>query len=148
MSQALQFATDESLDRRRSQRGAAEIALDLAQHLEAPERLIIEQLYRHGTPLKHLAKLTRLSRPALERRVRRILKHLASPLFTFLITHEQMLDPDLCRTVRAALFGVRSLRETAEHTDRGLHLVREHMRQFHVLARQAGHSTSGGLQPR
>ncbi|WP_428387549.1 sigma factor-like helix-turn-helix DNA-binding protein [Mucisphaera sp.] len=128
-------ATQKNLSARVSQRSHAERVLRLAPLLPSDERLLLEQVYRHGLSIADLARLTGLPPRTLQRRIRNIVKRLNSDLFRFVAAQEDILPRTVRPTARRVAIHGRSLRAAARESGLTLHRVREHMRIVQALAR-------------
>lgn len=109
--------------------------LDLAQHLADQDRLLIEQIYRHGLSATEVARLLGERPDRTRRRITRLLKTINKPEFNFLVRHEQILPTPVRETCRRVFFEGLSLRKAAQRTGKTLHQVRQDLATFHALAR-------------
>lgn len=128
-------ATPQHLQNRIHQRRHAERILRLATLLPRDEQLLIEQIYRHGTPITDVATLLHIRPRTLSRRLRNILTRLDSDLFRFVATHIDILPAPVRPTARSIALHGHSLRTTARNLGLSLHRVREHMTAVRALAR-------------
>ncbi len=115
-------------------RDAAERLLALAEHLPTDERLLIEQVYRHGLSIAQLAQLAGERPRRLQRRVAQILRRMRDPLFRFVAGRGELLPRDVRPTARLVVLEGRSLRDAARRRASSLHYVRQHMRTIRTLA--------------
>jgi DNA-directed RNA polymerase specialized sigma24 family protein len=138
MSQAIDLVIDQGVTPLLRRRKDVEQVLELAQHLPEADRLLIEQIYRHGRPAAELARLLGCRPRLVQRRVSILLKRLRQPLFRFLVNHQQLLPRDLRPIARRAVFEGCSLRRTAQLTGRSLHHIRQDMRTVQMLAQLWG----------
>lgn len=118
-----------------SRRDAADQVLQLAEHLAERDRLLLEQLYRHGQPIAQVARLTRQRPRVLQRRVKHLLKRVASPQYRWVAGRLELLPPELRAVARRGVLQGQSLRETARTTGRTLHEVRVAMVELRAMAR-------------
>ena len=128
-------ATDRDLRRKQAIRDKTEHRLRLAEHLPEPDRLLLEQVLGQGVPMAKIARLTGRRPGDIRRRVVKLINHMDKPLYRFLIVHGDLLDPRTPRTAERVIFGVRSLRATADDLGLSLHRVRQHMRTVTALNR-------------
>lgn len=124
---------DEDRQRLLRQRRHAERILELSEHLDAPDRLLLEQIYRQGKSVREVALLLNIEPRALQRRVVRLLRHLRDPLFVFVATRFDVLPREVQATARRAILEGRSLRCTARLTRQSLHRVRQHVKFIRAL---------------
>ena len=118
----------------RQRREAAERLLTLAEHLPTEDRLLIEQVYRHGLSVAQVAQLTSQPRRRLQRRIAQILRRMRDPLFRFVAGRGELLPRDVRPTARMVVLEGRSLRDVARRRDSSLHYIRQHMRTVRTLA--------------
>lgn len=117
-------------------RDAAERVLQLAGHLADADRLLLEQVFRHGVSLAEVARLSGQRPRVLQRRVRRLLLRLNDPLFRFVAGRCDLLPQEVQATARRTVLHGRSLRDTARATGRSLHQIRQHLIIIRALASQ------------
>jgi len=125
----------EDAQRRTSLRNRVETLLDLAQSLPPRDRLILEQVYRHGLSVAEVARLIEEPAGRVRRRIARLIRLVQKPEFKFLARHEALLPANVRQTCRLVVFEGMSLRRTARHTGQTLHRVRQQVATFHALAR-------------
>ncbi|MEX0652662.1 MAG: hypothetical protein WD534_03565 [Phycisphaeraceae bacterium] len=118
-----------------SRRDAADRVLERAVHLAPADRLLLEQVYRHGLSAAEVARLTRQPTRTLQRRVQRLLTHLADPLFAYVAARLELLPPETHPVAQYAILQGHSLRRTARLTGQSLHRVRQHLDTIRTLAR-------------
>jgi len=134
MSQALNFATIEAVDRRRCYRDQVERLLERADYLEDADRLLVEQVYRHGMPVTDIARLTGDRPRNLQRRVAKLLKRLNSKLFLYVISHKDSLASSVRRSSELVVLHGHSLRRAASLSHRSLHQIRQDIRALRAMA--------------
>lgn len=134
MHPAITTVTYETAERRRRHRDDIERLLDRASHLPATDRVLVEQVYRHGVPVVDIARLSGQPPRKLRRRLARLLKRMNSPLFAFLIRHGDQLPQPLRRTGELIVLEGHSLRRAVSLSEQSLHRVREHLRTLQTLA--------------
>lgn len=98
--------------------------LHRAAALPLPERRLIEQVYRHGQSITHLAQAAGVSRACLSRRLARALRCVRHPMFDFVLRDPNAIPEPLRPVARLRYVEGRSLRQTARLTHRSLHAVR------------------------
>ncbi|MFA9479654.1 helix-turn-helix domain-containing protein [Phycisphaerales bacterium AB-hyl4] len=118
-------------------RDAAERLLQRAQYLAPHDRLLLEQIYRHGLSVADVARLLNDRPRTLQRRVKRLLTRLNDPLFRFVAGRLEMLPRDMQTTARLVVLEGKALRDTARSTGLTLHRVRQHLDAVRTLARHA-----------
>ncbi len=134
MSYAIEIATEAGLARRHRRRERVERLLDRAVHLEESDRLLIEQVYRHGVGIVDVARLSGQSPKNLRRRVDKLLKHINGPLFSFMLAHSDLLSEATRRTADLVVLKGCSLRRASEISNQSLHQTRQHMQIVQALA--------------
>lgn len=130
-------ATDSGRQRLMNRRDLIEHLLALAEHLDERDRLLLEQIYKHGLSAAQVASLTGQPTRRLQRHVRRLLKRLDDPLFRFTVARLDLLPPDTRPVARAVFLHGLSLRETAHRTGLSLHRVRRHAETVRTIARMS-----------
>ncbi|MEQ9460957.1 MAG: sigma factor-like helix-turn-helix DNA-binding protein [Phycisphaeraceae bacterium] len=126
--------TERHLQARIGARRRAEHVLQRAVLLPKDERMILEEIFRHGSSMAEVAEATGLPVRTLHRRVRTMLARMDSDLFLFVARHEKIIPPAARPTARRVALHGQSLRSVARETGASLHRVREHMRAVHTLA--------------
>lgn len=135
MSQVLARVADESAARRvHDLRDGVERVLQLAQHLSDADRLMLEQVYRHGMSAAQLA--TMLGRPprTIQHRIHMLLRHLRQPLFRQVVARFDLLPREVQRVATLAVLQRCSIRKTACKTGLSVHQVRMALKTIKVLA--------------
>ncbi len=122
-------------DRRLDRRQWAERVLEHARHLPLRDRLLLEQLYRHGLSLTQVAQLLGKDRKAVARHVARLLRRIRQPVFPFVAHRADLIPRDIRTVARLTVLEDHSLRDTAQITGRSLHRVRRDMQTLAVIAR-------------
>ena len=112
----------------------AETILSLAQHLTQEDRLLIEQVYRHGVPAAHLAKLAGTPSRVMHRRIASLVRRMRDPLFRYVAGHLELLPQDTRATARRVVLQGQSLRQSAKQTGLSLHHTRKHLQTVRVMA--------------
>ena len=103
-------------------------------HLEESDRLLVEQVYRHGVQIADVARLSGRSPKNLRRRVDKLLKHMNGPLFSFMLAHGGLLSGATRRTAELVILKGYSLRRASEINNQSLHQTRRHMQTVQALA--------------
>lgn len=132
-SSRLSWGPPAALAARRSQ---VECLLDRACRLGDRDRLLVQQVLRHGISMADIARLADLKPQQVRRRLRTLLQRMRSPLFIFLDSHAQGLPRDTRLVAQRIVFGGQSLRAAAADLNLSLHQVRQHMRSLHTLAQK------------
>lgn len=127
--------TSDQAGRGRIRRDQFERILFLAQHLDGPDRLLIEQVYQHKMNPAEIARLMGQHSRNVRARLRRIVKHLRKPEFRFMVLRPDMLTPTTRRVGELVILRRMSLRRAAHEMDCTLHLIRQHLQALRTLAR-------------
>lgn len=135
MTQTLSFETGTGQDRRRLRRDRVERLLQRAEHLSREDRLLIEQVYLHGIAVSDVARLSGKPARTLRRRITGLVQRMNSPLFEFVISHNDLLPPSMRRTADLVVLRGHSLRRASRASGQSLHHTRLHVRSLQVLAR-------------
>lgn len=117
-------AVQNNLDRRTAIRLGPEQIVRLAQALPADDRLLLERRYADGLTVADIARRSRRSANTINRRINRLTKRIVSPEFRFTMLHQDKLPKPMRRTATLLFIQGRSLRETAQLTQKTLHRVR------------------------
>lgn len=128
-------ATQNNVDRRTSHRLGPEQIVRLAQALPADDRLLLERRYGDGLTVTDIARRSRRSANTIGRRITRLTERIASPEFRFTLLHQDKLPRPMRRTATLLFIHGRSLRETAQLTNKTLHRVRCDRATLLTLAR-------------
>lgn len=111
--------------------------LDLAEHLDASDRLLVEHVYRHGRPISELAKIVHRPPRALQLRLARLLKRMSTTEFQFMTRASHTLNPPTRSVARRVICQGQSYRCAAAQLHVTIHHVRTHMTRFrHALRRR------------
>jgi hypothetical protein len=137
MSQRIATACEDDLERRSRRRDEVERLLELAQHLAERDRLLLEQVYRHGLVVADLARVSGGNPDALRRRIQRLIHRLDDPVFHFVVGHGDLLAPVVRRVATRVILHGRPLRQAAADTGLSLHEVREHVAEVRAIARHS-----------
>ena len=135
MSDSTSFTTNTEADRRYHQRNHIESLLDRAKYLGETDCALIDQVYRYGSSVSSVARISGRSAPYLRRQIARSLKRINSPLFTFMIMHGDLLPAKVRRTATLVALRGYSQRRTANVSGQTLHRVRKHIEILRALAR-------------
>ena len=135
MSDLLQSVPNKVNQRRHIRRTNAARVLRLARKLPAPERLLIEQVYRHGLPVAEVARLTAKPTRSLQRRVANLIQRIRQPLYQFVASRGELLPREVRSTAKYSVLAGLSLRQTSIMTGLSLHRVRQHMNVIEILSR-------------
>ena len=120
--------------RRLDRRDRIELLLDLAAHLPETDRLLVEQVFRHGLPAADVARLVGEPPRRVQRRLTRLVRRLRCPLYRYVTLHMELLPRPSHPVARLHILHGRSLRDTAAASDLTLHRVRQHLRTIRTLA--------------
>lgn len=115
---------EESLRRRQGLRDQVEQILALAQHLGAQDKLLVEQVFKHGLSVTDVARLLGQRPRTVQKRVKNLVEHMQSPLFRFLVVSPESLSPGTRRVAEAVVLKRMSLRKAAVVLGLRLHQVR------------------------
>jgi len=135
MSETIITTTNAEVNRRYQRRNSIERLLDRAKYLGETDRALIDQVYRHGSSIPSLARVSGQSITNLRRQMERSLKRINSPLFTFMITHGDLLPAKVRRTATLVALKGYSQRRAADVSGLTLHRVRKHIEILRALAR-------------
>ncbi|HEX7009488.1 MAG TPA: hypothetical protein VF184_05870 [Phycisphaeraceae bacterium] len=119
-------------------RRCVERVLELAQHLDKPDRLLLEQVYRHGLSAAELELITGMGRRRLQRRIARLTKRIQQREFRLLTQRAELVPRDCLAVGRRFFLQGRSLRDTVRLTGLTLHQVRQRIRTIRTLAQAIG----------
>ena len=109
--------------------------LRAAEHFHDTDRLLVEQVYRHGLRVSDIARLSDQEPRGLRRRLRRLVARARDPLFRFVAGRWDMIPPDAQPVAKRVVLQGWSLRDAARLTGRTLHEVRQDMQAVHTLFR-------------
>ena len=101
--------------------------LDRATVLAAPDRLLLEAVFRDGRTAVQVASLTGQPVRCVRRRVKRLVKRLVSPEFVFIVQHREKWPGTRRRIADACVIEGRSMQQAAKHLRLSFHSVRRHM---------------------
>ena len=135
MSEPVSSISNGEVDRRYHQRSNIEKLLDRAKYLGETDQALIDQVYRHGSSISSVARASGQSAGELRRQMARSLKRINSPLFTFMITHGDLLPVKVQRTAALVALKGYSQRRAADASGQTLHRVRKHIEILRALAR-------------
>lgn len=127
--------THANLHRRTLNRLGPEQIVRLAQALPIDDRLLLERRFADGLTVRDIARRSRRSVNTISRRITRLTQRLASPEFRFTMLHQDKLPKPMRRTATLLFIHGRSIRETAELTQKSLHRVRCDRATLQTLAR-------------
>ncbi len=128
-------ATQQNLDRRTANRLGPEQIVRLAQALPADDRLLLERRFADGLTVSDIARRSRRSANTISRRINRLTKRIGSPEFRFTLLHQDKLPRPMRRTATLLFVQGRSIRETAQLTNKSLHRIRCDRATLQTLAR-------------
>lgn len=133
------------LDLRRGvQRGLAEALVERAALLPAPDRYLIEGVFRDGRTIAELAALwgedpePGQTPRALRRRLHRLVARLRSPAFVLVAEQQERWEGPMARVGAACVLRGRSMREAAGELGMSIHTVRRHLDAIMALASAHG----------
>ena len=135
MFQKVNSITNDEADRRSLRRNHIEKLLNRAQYLDETEGALIEQVYRYGNSISSIARVSGQSAADIRRQIARVLKRINSPLFTYMITHGDLLPAKVRRTATWVVIKGYSQRRVADMSGQTLHRVRKHIEILRALAR-------------
>lgn len=127
--------TAEDQDRRTGQRTHSDQVLSLAAYLRPQERFLIEQVFEHGLRLSDIAGQLGKCRSTVQYHVKQLLRRMGSPLFRFMVVHNDTLNATLKRTGSKVILQGYSLRDAAASLGLSLHTVRCHIQSIQALSR-------------
>jgi len=128
-------ATQQNLDRRTAHRLGPEQIVRLAQALPADDRLLLERRFADGLTAADIARRSRRSAATIRQRIDKLTRRLASPEFRFTLMHQNKLPRAMRKTATLLFIQGRSMRETAELTNKSLHRIRCDRAYLQTLAR-------------
>jgi DNA-directed RNA polymerase specialized sigma24 family protein len=109
--------------------------LFLAQHLDEPDRLLIEQVYQHKMNPAEVARLMGKHTRTVRNRLEQIVRHLGKAEFRFMVLRADLLAPTTRRVAELVILRRMSLRQAARELNCSLHKVRQHIEAVQTLAR-------------
>jgi hypothetical protein len=92
--------------------------------LKAEDRALVEGLYGKGMTTLEMSRLLNVSQETVRRRGRKLLRHLRSPLFSFVLTQRASWEATRRKVGEVRFLQRRSLRDTAEKANLTMHQVR------------------------
>ena len=134
MAAFLDGTSDEGFERRLQLRSQIDALIYRAEMLMDRDRLLIEQVYRHGVSVADIARLYGWTPSRLRRHIAKLRRNMTSPLFTYVLSHEASLPESVRRTARLVVLQGHSLRRAASLSQQTLHQVRVHIGALRVLA--------------
>mgnify|MGYP006302375777 CR=1 FL=1 len=120
-----------------ARRALADVVLDRAEHLDNPERALIQQVYGQGVRTDDLAAVLGVSRRTVQRRLQRLVERLTDPLTVFVIRHQARWDRLTAAIAVSVWVKGLPLRQAAARHDVSLHTVRQrlaHVKGMHAAA--------------
>ena len=114
--------------RRLGKRQEVDFILEMSAHLARRDRVLIEQVYRHGQPVSDTARLARVNIRTMQKQLSGTVKRMYSREFQYILAHESVLPRRIRAVARRMVLEGCGLRETARLTGYSLH----HVRQQHV----------------
>lgn len=122
---------------RLAQRQVSERLMRRAFHLCPEDRALVHGVYRAGLSSVELANLTGCSPQTVRRRLRRLMQHLNSDMFAFILTSRGQWSPPRRKVAQLLYLQRLPLRETVRRSGLSMHTVRKHgaaiAAQFEVL---------------
>ena len=134
MDGAAGLMAEADLDRRVGRRAWVERVLEMADGLPPRDRRLLEQVYRHGVCVSHIAQLLGEDRKQTQRRVARLLRRVRRPAFRFATRYPDMIPRPMLPVAHHAIVRGKSQRDTALLTGRPLHQVRDDLRVIAALS--------------
>jgi hypothetical protein len=125
MSRAIEFVPERNTRAGKLRRAWVERILDLAKHLDAPDRLLIEQVYRYGRPTAELAQLTGTNTRTMQRKVAQLILRMRRRDYQFVAYQGDLLPRHVRPVARHVILEGRSLRDAASLSNLTLHQVRD-----------------------
>jgi len=125
------------VDARQGHRRSVERFVELAQHFEDADRLLVEQVYLHGMSMAEVARATGDHPRNVQRRMQTLMQRAQDPTFEYLTRRRHTLPRDLQVTARLRILQGQSLRRITRLTGRKLHDVRTQVEQIHGIVRTA-----------
>lgn len=106
--------------------------------LKPEDRALVEGLYGKGMTTLEMARLLNVSQETVRRRGRKLLRHLRSPLFSFVLAQRAGWEATRRKVAETRFLQRRSLRDAAVKADLTMHQVRTQstaiLAQFEALA--------------
>lgn len=133
--------------RRRTRRDHAELLTQRAAWISAPDRELVEAVYREGHSVASYVRahrglgFERWTERSARRRLRRLVERLASPRFAFVIAARSSWPTTRRRVAMAVVVQGQTLRDTARTLGLSLHAVRRHIDAVDALYTEARAAT-------
>ncbi len=96
--------------------------------------MLVERCLGLGLPASAVAASRGQNPRLVQRRVRKLVRSMKSPVFRFLCTHGKLLPTALRRTGESAVFEGKPLRQVGLATGQSLHRVRQQLTTLRALA--------------
>ncbi|WP_432798369.1 hypothetical protein [Poriferisphaera sp. WC338] len=137
-------------ERRGEVRDDVEGLLEMARHLPRRERLLVEQVVRHGSSVTEAAEIFGEREPVVRRRFKRLCARVREAEFVMLTEMRERVPAELVRTGDEVFVAGKSLRSAAAAMGVTLHRVRRDVAEIRALVRGLGLGLSprGGLSER
>ena len=115
-------------------RDHAERVLALAEHLDERDRLLVEQVYRHGLPAAEVARLLGVRPRTMQRRLARLVERMIDPMYRFVAAHLDLIPEAARAPAKRHFLQGQSQRDVARRLGITLHQVRQHIDAVRTLA--------------
>ena len=122
-------------DRRVGARQRAETVLALAEHLPEDDRVLLRQVFELGLTVPQIARQMDRPRGRVYRRVQRVLRRMATPLFRYVAGHQRILPAELRPVATFCVLAGLSVRHAAGRSRMTLHEIRCRLQALKMLAR-------------
>lgn len=119
--------------RRRRRAADAEWLVSRAQWLAEADRALVEAVYRDGKTTVELARLLETDACTVRRRMKKLVRRLASSKAVWVARHMERWSPMRRRVATACVLHGLSLRESASEVGQSLYAVRQHMHAIDAL---------------
>lgn len=119
--------------RRKRSRQIFESIRQAARHLPDEERVLIDDIFEHATPVSVIARRSGEDPRAVSRRVRRITRRLLDPRFRFVAEHRTAWRPTQSKVAKACVLEGLSIREASKRLGLSRHTVRRHKEAIDAL---------------
>lgn len=121
------------VDRRAERRTDDDWVLNRASLLSPEDRAVVEGFYDKGMSAVQLARLMDVHPGTVRRRTRELLRHLRSPLVSFVLAHRSQWSEPRQVVAELHILQRRTLRDTARRAHLTMHVVRREVE--HIRAR-------------
>lgn len=122
-------------DLRTTRARSASIALGRAEFLDPDDRALIEAYFARGLTSTQIGLMLGAHNKTVLSRLRRLILHMRSPMFEFVMRHMRTWPTPRARVAREVYLAGRSRRATAQSLGISIHAVRRHCDAIRELSR-------------